>query len=81
MQQIKVSIELLHQGKAVVCHKCGKDIFQVYFKVIKISKLIPENKTRQDLYIDQPVKRCVSCKHVLQVRDIEGGNGQKENSK
>ena len=73
--QAQVPIELLSQGKPVACQKCGKDIFQVFIKVIKISKLIPENKTGRDLYFDQPVKRCVSCKHVLRPGDIRGGNG------
>jgi len=81
MKQFQVPIELLKHGKVVTCHKCGKTLFQVFIQVIKISKLIPENKTGQDLYADQQVLRCVSCKHVLKVRDIEGGNGQKENSK
>ena len=74
-QQIKISPAVIQSGVAVRCSKCGKDIFENLIKVIKIAKLLPENKTGVDLIIDQPVKRCVSCKHVLKPGDLQGGNG------
>ena len=68
--QFKITPELLKQGKPITCKKCHKDVFINRVKVLKISRLLPENKTGRDFTIDIPVKQCASCKRVLTPKDI-----------
>ena len=69
---VTMPADLLKHGKPLTCGKCGKDVFLMRFKILKISKLVPANKTGRDLYFDSPVKQCASCKRILTQKDIEG---------
>lgn len=57
--QIQIDMKL---AKPLTCKKCGKDIVQQVFKVLKVSAL--GNSTGQDLFTPQQWWRCVSCKKV-----------------
>ncbi len=68
--QFQISPELLKHGKPITCKKCHKDVFVNRVRVLKISRLLPENKIGKDFIIDVPVKQCASCKRVLTPEDV-----------
>jgi len=67
---MKITPDVLNKGKPYTCKKCGKDVFTQNVKLIKISKLLAGNSSGHDLISPQPVWQCVSCKRVVNQKDL-----------
>lgn len=67
-KQIKVDIPI-NEATEVTCPKCGSNIFDIVYKVFKMSKLSPHNPTKQDIIKPMPYFKCANkkCGHVLKV--------------
>ena len=72
MHKVSVPAELYKHGKPIGC-ECGNNVFEERIQVMRISKLVPENKTRQDLFFEQTIKQCTVCDHILTPKDYMGG--------
>jgi len=65
-QRQQVNIDL-SEGSEEPCPKCGKNIYNVVFKIIKISKLAKSNPTGKDIMIPQSYFKCENkkCGHLM----------------
>lgn len=59
----------MNETSEVNCPKCNKNIFDITYKIIKVSKLSPHNTSNQDLIKPIPHFKCANkkCGHVLKV--------------
>lgn len=67
-KQAKINIPV-SEAAEVICPKCDNSIFDIVYKIMKVSKLSPHNPTNQDIIKPIPHFRCISCKHVLKEGD------------
>lgn len=67
-KQVELDIPM-GEAAEVICPKCDGNIFDIIYKVLKVSKLSPHNPTNQDIIKPMPYFRCISkkCGHILKV--------------
>ena len=61
-QQINVDLK---EGTEYKCPKCGRKVYNVVFKITKISSLAKSNPTGRDIMIPQSHFACAKCKYIL----------------
>lgn len=65
-KQVKIDIPA-GEATEVTCPKCNNNIFDIIYKILKISKLSPHNPTNQDIIKPIPCFKCTNkkCGHIL----------------
>jgi len=65
-KQQPINIDL-REGWDEPCPKCGKNIYTVVFKIIKVSSLAKSNPTGRDIMIPQSHFKCDNkkCGHLM----------------
>lgn len=67
-KQTKVNIPM-NEAAEVTCPECDKSIFDIVYKILKVSKLSPHNPTNQDIIKPIPYFKCANCKYILKEGD------------